>query len=199
MPSSGRFLERYRTNDIPWDLGRPDANLIETVRTWPIDPCRAMDVGCGTGDNVIWLAERGFKVTGIDISEIAIERAKEKAQNADVKCVLAVTDFLKWKICSDEFMFVFDRGCFHTLAEKRERKRFAKNIHSCMAAGVIWLSIIGNADKQREETGPPRRTAVEITEAVEPCFEVLSLKSGHFDSKRDDPARAWIGVFRKRA
>jgi 2-polyprenyl-3-methyl-5-hydroxy-6-metoxy-1,4-benzoquinol methylase len=86
MPAEDRFGKRYESGDTPWDIGKPDINLMETVTTRVIEPCKALDIGCGTGDNSIWLAQHGFQVTGVDISEVAIEKATEKASKEHVKC-----------------------------------------------------------------------------------------------------------------
>jgi hypothetical protein len=62
----------------------------------------------------------------------------------------------------------------------------------------LWLSLIGSADEQRLAEGPPKRTARDIVGAVEPCFEILSLVSSHFEGHLPAPARAWVCLMRKR-
>ena len=89
------FRERYRSGDTPWDIGQPDFNLVEVVTKHPIPSCKALDIGCGTGDNSIWLAQNGFQVIGTDTSNIALEKAKEKASKANVQCDFILVDFLK--------------------------------------------------------------------------------------------------------
>jgi SAM-dependent methyltransferase len=170
MTTEDRFKGRYETHDTPWDIGQPDFNLIYAVINTPIKPCNAVDIGCGTGDNAIWLAQQGFQVLGIDTSEIAIERAKEKASKANAKCIFLVSNILKSQIEGAPFGFVFDRGLFHVF----------------------------ESDEQRNTPGPPQRRARDIVNAVEPYFEILSLVSGHFGSNRPDPPRAWVCLMRKR-
>lgn len=198
MSVEDRFKKRYRTGDTPWDVGKPDFNLIETVVQKPIKSCKALDIGCGTGDNSIWLAQKLFQVTGTDISEIAIEMAKEKASKSDVKCTFLAVDFFKNQIEGAPFGFVFDRGCFHAFASDKERKRFAKNVASNLEKDGLWLSLIGSADERRQSPGPPQRTANDIVTAVEPYFEILSLTSSHFDSNRPNPPRCWVCLMLKR-
>ncbi len=198
MTIEKRYKERYETLDTPWDIGKPDFNLIQTVTTMPIQPCRALDIGCGTGDNAIWLSQQKFDVTGIDTSATAIERAKEKALKANVRCSFIVADFLRNRIEGAPFGFIFDRGCFHSFDSERERKRFAENVYDHLEREGLWLSLIGNADEKRNGPGPPRRTARDIVEAVERHFEILSLVSGHFGSNRPNPPRAWVCLMRKR-
>ena len=128
MSVNKRFKERYKAGNTPWDIGKPDFNLIETVTKIPIKSCKALDIGCGTGDNSIWLAQKQFQVTGTDVSEIAIEKAKEKALKSNVKCTFLVVDFFKSRIEGAPFGFVFDRGCFHTLILIKSEKRLQKTL-----------------------------------------------------------------------
>lgn len=173
-------------------------NLVHAVTTLPIAPCKALDIGCGTGDNAIWLSAQNFDVLGLDASEIAIEQAREKAAKANVACTFAVLNILKSHVDRAPFVFAFDRGCFHTLASPSERKTFAKQVHRHLGDTGLWLSLIGNADEKRLGPGPPQRSARDIVNAVERYFEILSLVSGHFGSNRPDPPRAWICLMRKR-
>ncbi len=198
MTTEERFQKRYASGDTPWDIGKPDVNLIQTVTSGPIEPCKALDIGCGTGDNSIWLAQHNFQVTGIDASETAIQRAREKALQANVRCSFLVMDFLTGKIAGGPFGFAFDRGCFHSLHSDEERHRFAENVAAHLQKEGLWLSIVGNADDQRPGPGPPRRSARDIVNAVEPSFEILSLASGRFGSNRPDPPRCWVCLMRKR-
>lgn len=186
------FNRAYESGHTPWDTGKPDSNLIQTVTTTPIEPCKALDIGCGTGDNLIWLSQNNFDATGIDTSEIAIKNAREKASKANVKCTFIVIDFLTNKIEGLPFGFAFDRGCLHLFNSDEERKRFAENVAAHLEKDGLWLSILGNADAQRHGPGPPQRTARDIVNSVEPYFEILSLVS------RPTWARAWVCLMRKR-
>jgi SAM-dependent methyltransferase len=198
MGEENRFKQRYETGDTPWDIGKPDFNLIRTVTATPIKPCKALEIGCGTGDNAIWLSQQNFHVVGIDASDVAIEKARSKAVEANVKCNFIVSDILTSRIEGAPFGFAFDRGCFHTLGSDKERRRFAENVHGHLGEEGLWLSLLGNADEQRDGLGPPQRTARDIVNAVEPYFEILSILSGSFGSNRPNPPRAWVCLMRKR-
>jgi SAM-dependent methyltransferase len=198
MTIEKRFRKRYESGNTPWDAGQPDFNLIETVNKNPILSCKALDVGCGTGDNSIWLAQNRFQVIGTDISDIAIEKAKEKASKAGVTCDFILVDFLKDKIEGAPFGFIFDRGCFHSFSSEDDRRRFAQNAAAHLKEAGLWLSIVGNADEDRQGPGPPQRTAGDIVLAVEPYFEILSFQSSYFGSNRPNPPKAWRCLMRKR-
>jgi methyl halide transferase len=198
MAVEDRFSERYKEGTAPWDIGKADDNLVQFVTTLPIAPCKALDIGCGTGDNAIWLSQQNFSVIGVDASKIAIEKAREKAAQAHVTCTFAVLNVLKGHIDGAPFGFAFDRGCFHTMDSASERQRFAKQVNRHLEESGMWLSLIANADEKRPGPGPPQRSARDIVNAVEPYFEILSLVSGHFGSNVPDPPRAWVCLMRKR-
>ena len=193
-----RFEQRYRTGDTPWDHGLPDQNLIQVVTSRKIGPCKALDIGCGTGDNVLWLAEQHFDVTGCDLSDTAIDSAKLKAAKAGVSCSFIVSDFMEDLVPGSPFGFIMDRGCLHSVGDEPERRRFAENVSMHLEPGGLWLTLTGNSDDAERETGPPRLTAAELAAAVEPFFEILSLESGLLNSNESDPPRAWICLIRKR-
>ena len=193
-----RFEERYRAGDTPWDHGTPDANLLDMVMQRPIPKCKALDVGCGTGDKAIWLAQQGFLVTGCDFSPTAVEKASEKAALSNISCSFVVADFLKGEIPGSPFGFVFDRGCLHCVDTAEDRRRFAENVASHLEEEGFWLLLVGNADGRAREVGPPTLTARELVDAVEPNFEIISLTSGYFGSDETDPPEAWVCLMRKR-
>jgi methyl halide transferase len=113
MSVEDHFRQAYKEGSPPWDIGKPDFNLVKTVTTLPNRSLSALEIGCGTGDNAIWLAQQGFQVVGIDVSDIAIQKAHEKAADANAQCTFFVQDFLKSHVEGSPFGFVFDRGCFH--------------------------------------------------------------------------------------
>lgn len=198
MKNEKMFRERYKSGDTPWDFGQPDFNLIEVVTREPIRCCKALDVGCGTGDNAIWLAQQGFQVTGADVSDIALDKAREKAAKANAACDFVLADFFKGRIVGAPFGFVFDRGCFHSFDSKSDRKRFAQNVAAHLDEAGLWLTLVGNADESGREQGPPQLTAGDIVLVAEPFFEVLSLRSSRFGSNDSNPPRAWRCLMRKR-
>ncbi|AET69139.1 Thiopurine S-methyltransferase (TPMT) [Desulfosporosinus orientis DSM 765] len=192
------FEKRYKDGDTPWDTGKPDFNLIHAVTSMSIKPCKALDIGCGTGNNSIWLAQNDFDVIGIDTSEVATQKAAEKAADIKGNCTFLVVNFLKQNIEKAPFGFAFDRGCFHTLDSHEERRHFAEKVAAHLEKDGLWFSIIGNADEVRHHPGPPQRTAADIVNSIEPYFEILSLISSQFESNRPNPPRAWVCLMRKR-
>ena len=192
------FEQRYTEGNTPWDHDEADHNLVSVVQSLPIKPCRMLDIGCGTGSNAVWLAQAGFDVTAIDLSPTAIDRAKARADRHGLPIHFADGDFLTDMPINGPFGFAFDRGCFHTMDGISQRLRFAERIATLLENDGIWLSLIGNADTPPREVGPPRLTAMEIAQAVEPYFEIQSLSAGYFGGEQEDPPKAWICLMQKR-
>src|SRR5215831_6505283 len=116
------FKQSYEKGEAPWDIGKPDLNLIHTVTTTPIEACKALEIGCGTGDNAIWLAQQKFDVVAVDFSEIAIGNARRKADRAGVTCKFQLLDILQDEVEGVPFRFVFDRGFLHTIDSNESRR-----------------------------------------------------------------------------
>ena len=198
MTKNTNWHERYTIGKAGWDIGRPDFNLIDIVTKTPVHSCKALDIGCGTGNNALWLARQGFTVTGADITEVAIQRAMDNSTESGVQCRFVVADFMEQPLDGAPFSFVFDRGCFHSFDTREERKRFAENAAAHMENDGLWLSLVGSSDDPPREKGPPQRSATDIVTAVEPFFEILSLNKSHFDDDRPTPPGAWVCLMRKR-
>ena len=180
---------------LPWDTGTPDPLLVEMIESRAITPGRALEIGCGTGTNAIFLAERGFEVLGIDVSEIAVEKARAKAQG---RCRFETLDFLAAAPAGGPFQFIFDRGCFHVFDEDDERSRFAENVAAVLVEHGIWVSLIGSTEGAPRDQGPPRRSAREVMNAIEPWLEIVQLRSAEF-GVYEEQLKSWVCVSRKRA
>jgi SAM-dependent methyltransferase len=190
--------QRYAEGELPWDSGVPDSHLCRVVEQYDIKPGKALEIGCGTGTNTIWLTRHGFGMTSMDISPNAVAMAREKVAAAGVECRLLTGDFLADPVPGGPFEFVYDRGVLHTFDTDEDRARFASRVAALLVPEGMWHSLIGSTDGPPRDTGPPRRSAREIVAAVEPHFEVLELRSTTFDSERHRHARAWVLVARRR-
>ncbi len=199
MADKKSFEERYQENDTPWEIHRPDHNLIDFVAAHPVEPCPAIDLGCGTGDNSIWLATQGFTVTGCDLSDIALDKARVKAERAKVQCTFSQGDFMRDLPPGAPFCFAFDRGCFHSFEAPDGLSRFAARVAAVLETHGQWLSLIGNKDEERgDRPGPPQLAASQIVAAVEPYFEIIALRRGHFDFNQTPAPLIWLCHLRKR-
>lgn len=187
--------ERYANGFLPWDTGRPEPLLTAFVESGRITPGRALEVGCGTGTNVLWLATRGFDTLGVDVAPLAIEKARVKQAGAK-GCRFESRDFLAAPPAGS-FDFIFDRGCFHSFDEAEQRARFAAQVAGILSPHGVWLSLIGSTEGNPSAFGPPRRTARDVLEAIEPVLELVELRSELFRTQPDSPA-VWFCLSRRR-
>jgi SAM-dependent methyltransferase len=191
----------YASNELPWDTGQPEPTLVEWLDQAGLQPGRALEIGCGTGTNALWLAQRGFDVLALDLAPLAIERARAKAraQNA-TRCELQVRDFMRGEPLPGTFQLVFDRGCFHVFQDPEDQARFAERVAALLAPGGVWLSLIGSTEGAERAEGPPRRNAREIVNALEPSLELVTLRTIEFTPLPGEatPPRAWFCLSRLR-
>jgi SAM-dependent methyltransferase len=186
---------------LPWDTGEPEPHLVEVVQQNLVPRGRALEVGCGTGTNSIWLDTQGFEVVALDLAPLAIERARAKAEAAAAShCQFEVRDFLAGEPMQGSFQFVFDRGCFHVFSEQEQQVAFASRVASLLGPDGVWLSLIGSTEGPAREMGPPRRSALEIVSAVEPYLELATLRAIQFAPIPGETAapRAWLCLWRRR-
>jgi SAM-dependent methyltransferase len=179
---------------LPWDTGTPDPLLVEAVESRAVVPGRTLEIGCGTGTNAMFLAQHGFDVLGIDISEVAVEKARAKAQG---RCRFEAVDFLAAAPAGGPFQFVFDRSCFHVFDDEGERARFAENVAAELAEDGVWLSLIGSTEGAPRDEGPPRRSARDVMNAIEPSLEIVQLRSTEF-TVFEEQLKMWFCLSRKR-
>jgi SAM-dependent methyltransferase len=135
----------------PWDTGISPPELFEFIETHP--PGRAIDIGCGTGTNVLTLARAGWRVTGVDFAPRAIQMAKRKLTDASLQAVLQVNDATRLKGISGPFDFALDLGCFHGISGQG-RLKYLNQLEDILAPGGFWLMYgFLNSDADHTSTG----------------------------------------------
>ena len=120
----------------PWDTGISPPELMAFLSDHP--PGRAIDLGCGTGTNVITLAKRGWQVVGVDFAASAIRRARQKIQQAKVDASVLVADVTRLDGIQGPFDFALDLGCFHGLAAP-DKVSYLTRLEELLAAKGYWM------------------------------------------------------------
>jgi SAM-dependent methyltransferase len=196
MAENWNWENRYRTNDIPWDTGQPSAELQRVVAEDAIKPCPALEVGCGTGTNAVWLAQQGFNVTAVDISPLAIERARAKAAAAGVAVRFIAGDLTTRPDFVGPFDFFFDRGLYH-IVRNIDLAGYLGVLERTLRPGAVGLLLAGNARLPR--TGPPIVTEDEIRAELGSLFEIVRLREIWFDPVAGQTHLGWSCSLRRHA
>lgn len=195
--------QRYIDSDTPWDSGRPSLELKAFLDQQKLKPGRILEIGCGTGTNAIYLAQLGFEVTAVDLSEVALEQARAKAKEASVSVNFIQCDITAPPDLGAPFPFVFDRGTYHVVRSVN-LKAFQKAVAAAVAPDGLYLVLTGNANTNAPpDQGPPVVRAQELCAELESdSFDLLQLRQTKFDGVVIDGKEfaplAWSAVLKRR-
>lgn len=158
-----------------WDVGHPQPAFEALVEDGEIKPGRALDIGCGRGENAIMLAMNGCDVTGIDLAEIAISDAKAKAAERHVNVNFVVGDVLRMDqlFKESEFDVIIDSFLFHIFTDE-ERPIFARQVYKMLKPGGKYFMLCFS-DKDPAGPGPRRISKAEIEHTFTPLFKIIYI------------------------
>ena len=121
-----QLFEKMYQGRAPWDTGRPQPAIVNLAEAGQIRGS-VLDVGCGTGENVLYLAAKGHDSWGLDFLPLVIERANAKAAQRGIDAHFIVGDALELARLGRQFDTVIDCGLFHTFADE-ERPVFVEGL-----------------------------------------------------------------------
>jgi cyclopropane fatty-acyl-phospholipid synthase-like methyltransferase len=127
----------YRFFRMPWEIG-PRTELVTLVAENKLRPGRAVDLGCGTGANAVFLAQHGFEVTGIDFAPAGLAKARAAATRAGVSVRFVEADLTKLPADLGPFDVLVDYGTLDDLSPAK-RDRYLANVVPLAAPGSRFL------------------------------------------------------------
>ncbi|MDL1911545.1 class I SAM-dependent methyltransferase [Chloroflexi bacterium CFX6] len=173
----------------PWDSGISPPELLEFIQTHP--PGKAIDLGCGTGTNVVTLARSGWQVTGVDFVPRAIRTARKKIARENLEADVRVGDVTRLDGIADRFDLALDIGCFHGLSQQG-RRDYLTRLDRILAPGGFWLMY--GFFRPSPHHAPPGLVEADI-DLISTRFLLRSRQDG-FD-RRERPS-AWFLFQRNR-
>jgi len=169
----------YLFRKTPWDTGITPPEVRAVVESGRVHTGRALDLGCGTGTNVIYLAQRGFQVIGVDISACAVAAARCRIERAGLSAWARVyvgdAARLDTLPITGPFDLALDIGCLHTL-DSQSRVRYAAGLARYMHPGSLYLLYaFGTDEDSRRRSGISPQA---VQELFAPAFELLQVVHG---------------------
>ena len=185
-----RLLFQYWYFGQPrWDTGISPPELLDFIEKHK--PARAIDIGCGTGTNIITLAKAGWQVTGVDFAPRAIQLAKQKLKSTKTHAELYVSDATHLEGVVGPYEFALDIGCFHSIP-KAGKADYLQQLDRILAPNGFWLMYgFCTSDALPVRTGLDNADISLISTQLTP----VSRLDG-FDDKRSR-ASAWF-LFQKK-
>ena len=201
MPVHDRgSFENLYAGQPRWEIGRPQKAILDVA-----DPITGsvLDAGCGTGENSLFFASRGQKVTGIDFLAEPITIAKQKAADRGLTATFLVMDALTLKELPEVFDSAIDSGLFHVFGDD-DRRRYVEGLASVLKPGGR-LFLLCFSDAEPGDQGPRRVTRKEIEDAFAEGWVVESIEPSRYEvrpdpndsSFRDCGPKAWFVVARR--
>lgn len=192
MSRMRRFFERaYRAGKTRWDTGISPPELVEVIEgPIALEPGRALDLGCGTGTNVIYLVQHGWKAVGVDFSSLAIESARRKSDWVSGAMFIEgdVTRLSDLGV-DGPFDLLLDIGCFHSVVPSR-RDAYVREAARVARPGALMMIF---AFGPRLRLPASRRTRErEVRRRFGQAFELERVRPGSHP-----PGAAWFFLRRR--
>ena len=188
------FWLAYARNRAPWDTNQTPPEVVEAIAgPSPLQPGVALDIGCGTGTNAVYLAQHGWQAVGVDFVPLAIQRARARAARAGVDARFVQGDVLDLPRLpvGGPFDFALDIGCFHNLGAEAQA-RYAENLAALLRPGGTYMLYTFAPVALRWRTVGVRPEDVELL--FERRFTIVRVERG--TTRRGDPS-AWFTMRRR--
>lgn len=199
VPSKENF-ESFYSGQAPWDIPKPQKVFVEAAGQIAGS---ILDAGCGTGENALFFAGRGHKVTGIDFLEGPIRRAKQKAAERGLRATFLVLDALHLNDLPEVFDSAIDSGLFHVFSDD-DRKRYVAGLATVLRPGGR-LFLLCFSDEEPGTQGPRRVSQRELPEAFAAGWVIESIQAARFEVVLDlkeftfseGGPKAWFAIVRR--
>jgi len=195
FPGWDAMYQQQAIETMPWFYHELDDDLRQALDRLGLRRGAALDLGTGPGTQAMQLAQRGFAVTAVDISEAAIRLAREKAEAQGLTIAWQQDDVLATRL-SGPFDLIFDRGCFHVLPPER-RPDYASTIAGLLKpGGFFFLKCFSHL--QPGTQGPHRFTPEQIHEIFGSQLQVQSIEETVYQGTLDPLPHALFCVLQQK-
>lgn len=188
----------YQDGPPTWDIGRPQPAFARLAETGLLSG-RVLDAGCGTGEHVLLAAAHGAAALGVDLSGIAIGKARAKAADRGLAARFEVADVLHLDRLGETFDTVTDCGVFHVF-DDADRARYVTSLAAVLEPGGRYYMLCFS-DHQPGVWGPRRIRRDEIEQAFGDGWEIASITPEELainPLQGITAANGWLAVIHRR-
>ena len=179
-----------------WDIARPQPAIVRLAQSGEIVGT-VLDVGCGTGENALYLSSLGHEVTAIDTAQGAIDKARRKSLERQLRVNFRLVDALAVPCLGLTFDTVIDSGLFHVFSDE-ERVEYANNLGAVLMPGGRYFMLCLSERETRE--GLRRVTKAEITDAFRDGWTINDIQETKFETLiHEGGAWAWLATISRNA
>ena len=188
------LFDEDEASRLAWDIDRPQRELIRLTEDHQIKG-RVLELGCCSGENMLYLASKGLEVWGIDASPAAIARGKRKVEHRGIKATFCLGDPARIRELGQTFDVVLDFGFFHTIWDDDKRFTFANALPSILSIGGIYYLLCFNEYEPAEWGASCRITQKDIQRIFGEGWKIKRIRRATFDtSVHKDGGQAWLAT-----
>jgi 2-polyprenyl-3-methyl-5-hydroxy-6-metoxy-1,4-benzoquinol methylase len=200
------FEEEYfrTTGELPWDIGHHDKNLDEfwddyRDKTVTTSSLSVLELGCGSGNDAIWFAKKGFNVTAVDISEKEINLAKEKSKG--ISNINYIIDDIFSFSTEKKFDIIYDRECIHN--NQDELQVLFSRLHKILKDDGKIIILSGNPNNKffgpiSLSPWPTPMNISTIETSSQNLFKIKLVKEINMEQNNKKVSLGWLFILEKK-
>lgn len=189
-------FDQSSSNTSPSEIGRPQPAIVRLAQSGEIVGT-VLDVGCGTGENALYLSSLGHDVCAIDTAHTVIAEARSKSLQRKIRVNFRLADALALPCLGLTFDTVIDSGLFHVFSSE-ERAEFANNVGAVLMPGGRYFMLCISERETRE--GPQGITQAEIRDTFRNGWTINDIQETRFETLiHEGGAWAWLASISKSA
>ena len=196
FPGWDDYYKETKVETMPWYEKNLDHDIENEIKSHNYKDGNFLDLGTGPGTQALQLLKYNFKVTGTDISQNAIEKAKKLSNKVD----FLVDDVLNSKLPDKKFNFILDRGIFH-IFDISQRSQYVKQIKRILNDnGILFLKCMSVEEKNLPDNDLPHKLSKqEIKDSFDVNFDIEKITDTTFSGNLEMNPKALFAVLKKKS